>query len=218
MKDKVQAFLKKNKRFIIVAVVVMLIAGAILIFINKRSEDINISEYSSVNTICELASLRSYYHNVAMYEKEPDGGDKFVNNVLFWPFGGYTKVGYKQFWLEYSGVIETGVDANQIKISGPNAQGVFEIYVPDARVLSVYADENTLTEPLSENGWFTTISGKEKTEAFSAAQTAMRKEAENDQVLLKKAKDNVKQLLEQYVINTGDQIGRKYSVKWKDTP
>jgi len=149
-----------------------------------------------------------------MYEKEPDGGDKFVNDYLFWPFGGYTKVGYKQFWLEYSGIVEIGIDASQIQITGPNAQGVVELFVPDAKVLSVYADESSLSEPLSENGWFTTISGKEKTEAFSTAQNAMRQEAENDQNLLRRAKENAKLLLERYIINTGKEMGLNFSVNW----
>ena len=175
---------------------------------------INLTEYTSINTICELATLKSYYHNVAMYEEQPDGGNRFINNVLFWPFGGYAKVGYKQFWLEYSGIVETGIDASQIRITGPDSQGVVEVFVPDARVLSVYADENSLTEPLSESGWFTKITGKEKTEAFSAAQKAMRQEAENDQSLLTRSKENARYLLQQYIINSGKEMGLNLTVKW----
>ena len=153
-----------------------------------------------------------------MYEKEPDSGNKFVNDVLLWPFGGYTKIGYKQFWLEYSGIVETGIDASQIKINDPDSQGIVEVYVPDAEVFSVYADEASFTQPLSESGWFTTISGKEKTEAFATAQSAMRQEAENDQSLLRRSKENAKLLLERYIINTGKQMGAHYTVKWIDNP
>ena len=78
--------------------------------------------------------------------------------------------------------------------------GIGEIYVPDAHPLSVYADEDSLTEPLTEEGWFTSVTGKEKMETFSTAQNAMRHEAENDQSLLMKAKDNAKVLLEKYII------------------
>ena len=213
----------KTKKYLpsIVAGAVCLIIVICLLVIpngNKEQNTINLSEYSSVNTICELATLRSFYHNVAMYEKEPDGGNKFVNDVLLWPFGGYTKIGYKQFWLEYSGIVETGIDASQIKINGPDSNGIVEVYVPDAKVFSVYADEASLTEPLSEKGWFTTISGKEKTEAFATAQSAMRQEAENDQSLLRRSKENAKLLLERYIINTGNQMGVTYTVKWIDNP
>ena len=153
-----------------------------------------------------------------MYEKEPDGGSKFVNDVLLWPFGGYTKIGYKQFWLEYSGIVEIGIDASKIKINGPDSNVIVEVYIPEAKVFSVYADESSLTEPLSENGWFTTISGKEKAEAFATAQSAMKQEAENDQYLLRRSKENAKLLLERYIINTGKQMGTNYIIKWIDTP
>ena len=181
---------------------------------SEKHTSIDLSEYSSVRTICELATLKCFYHNVAMYEEEPGGSNKFVNDVLLWPFGGYTKIGYKQFWLEYSGIVETGIDASKIQIHEPNAQGIVEVFVPEAKVLNVYADENSLTEPLSEKGWFTKITGKEKTEAFSTAQNAMRHEVENDQGLLSRAKENAKMLLERYIVNTGKEMGRSLTVVW----
>lgn len=217
MKRKTQIAIKRNLPSITVGAVCLVAVMFILFFPHSNNPTkLNLSEYSSVNTICELATLKSFYHNVAMYEEKPDGGNKIINDIVFWPFGAYTKVGYKQFWLEYSGIVETGIDASQIKINGPDDQGVVEIFVPDAKVLSVYADENSLTEPLSEYGWFTSISGKEKTEAFSSAQTAMRQEAEKDASLLKRAKENAKVLLERYVINTGKEVGLKLSVKWSE--
>ncbi len=216
MKISFQMTLKKYAPIIIAVVIFFAITTGILLFPNaqKAAPSINLSEYSSVNTICELATLKSYYHNVAIYEEKPDGGNKFVNDVLLWPFGGYTKIGYKQFWMEYSGIVETGIDASQIQIIGPNADGIVEVYIPDAKVFSVYADEDSLTEPLSENGWFTTISGKEKAEAFASAQSIMRQEAEKDQALLKRAKENAKLLLEQYIINTGKEMDLDLSVNW----
>ncbi|MCI5765364.1 MAG: DUF4230 domain-containing protein [Clostridiales bacterium] len=220
MKGNAKSQVKKYFPSIVAGAVCLIIIICLLVIPNENKEPktINLSEYSSVNTICELATLRSFYHNVAMYEKEPDGGSKFVNDVLLWPFGGYTKIGYKQFWLEYSGIVEIGIDASKIKINGPDSNGIVEVYIPEAKVFSVYADESSLTEPLSENGWFTTISGKEKAEAFATAQSAMKQEAENDQSLLRRSKENAKLLLERYIINTGKQMGTNYIIKWIDTP
>lgn len=178
----------------------------------------NLSEYSSVSDICELATLKSFYHNVVLYEVQPDGFNKFANDVLAWPFGNYTRFGYKQYWLEYSGIVEAGIDASQIQIVGPDSAGVVKVYVPEAKVLSVYADEASLTDPISETGLFTTISGEEKILAFSATQTSMRQEAESDQVMLRRAKDNAKKLLERYIINTGRATGQELSVVWLASP
>lgn len=219
MKEMLQKSFMKNKSSYIAAAACLTVFLVLLLFPYKpKATRVNLSEYSSVNSICELATLKSFYHNVAIYEKEPEGGNKIVNDILFWPFGGYTKVGYKQFWMEYSGIVETGIDANQITISEPDSNGIVNVYIPEAKVLSVYADENSLTEPLSENGWFTTISGKEKTEAFSAAQSAMRQEAENDQVLLRRSKENAKVLIEKYIINTGNEMGLDLTINWTDAP
>ena len=220
MKEKDQVInKKKTKKDIAIAVVLIIAAIVIFVFPNraKETETINLSEYSSVNKICELATLKSFYHNVVMYEKEPDGGSKFVNDVLFWPFGGKTKVGYKQFWLEYSGIIKTGIDASKIKISEPDSNGVVEVFVPEAKVLNVDADEDSLSNPVSEKGLFTNISGEEKIEAFSSAQSVMRKEAEEDQSLLQRSRENAKVLLEQYIINTGKSMNMDLSVRWIET-
>ena len=54
-------------------------------------------------------------------------------------------------------------------------------------------------------------------ETFSTAQNAMRHEAENDQSLLMKAKDNAKVLLEKYIIGLGKEMGVNYSVKYRST-
>ena len=46
----------------------------------------------------------------------------------------------------------------------------------------------------------------------------MRDEAEKDQALLDRAKDNAKILLEQYVRKMGEAVGINYSVKWINNP
>ena len=175
VKDRFMGWAKSNIYSIVIGVACIVLTLIIMLYPDsKKHEQINLSEYSSVNTICELATLKSFYHNVVMYEQEPNGFDKVFNDVLAWPFGVYTKVGYKQYWLEYSGIVESGIDASLVRISDPDKDGVVKVYVPDAKVLNVYADETTLTTPLTEAGLFTSVSVEEKMEAFSAAQSAMR--------------------------------------------
>ncbi len=221
MKTSMQMAIKRNKNIIITVAVCVVVIFSIILFLPNNSKNAKpdiISDYSSVNAICELATLKSYYHNVVLYEKEPSGGEKFLNDILLWPFGVYTKIGYKQFWMEYSGIIETGIDASRIQINSPSKEGIVEVFVPDASVLSAYADINSLTEPLSEKGFLTTITGEEKAEAFAEAQNAMRNEAENDQALLRRSKENAKMLIERYIINTGKEMGIDFSVSWIETP
>ena len=208
---------KNNHSNFIISVICAAVAIGIIYYPGKHQEakQIDLSEYSSVSAICELATLKSFYHNVAVYEEEPGTGANIVN-ILLWPF--YNKTGYKQFWIEYSGIVETGINAGEIQINSPNAEGIVEVYVPDAKVLSVDADEESLSIPVTEEGLFAEISGKDQAQAYSAAQSAMRQEAENDQSMLMRAKSNAKVLLERYIVNTGKEMGQDYSVKWIDSP
>ena len=217
MKTNTQISRKRIIPNIIILGISAAVAIGILLFPNIKQElkPTDLSDYSSVSAICELATLKSFYHNVAVYEEEPGNAAKVVN-VLLWPF--YSKTGYKQFWIEYSGIVETGIDAGQIQINTPNSEGIVEVYVPDAKVLSVDADEESLSMPVTEEGLFAEISAKDQAEAYSAAQSSMRQEAENDQTMLLRAKNNAKLLLERYILNTGRDIGIDYSVKWIDKP
>ena len=214
--------MKKNLPIIVTGVICLAIIALILFIPGKKQETktFELSEYSSVSDICELATLRSYYHNVAVYEEKPEGAAKIITDILTWPFNELLKTGYKQFWLEYSGIVEIGIDlkADRILINNPDADGVVDIYVPDAKVLNVDADESSFSKPLDETGLFTVITAKERSDAYAAAQENMRQEAENDQALLRRAKNNAKILLERYIINLGKEMGVEYTVNWVDKP
>lgn len=90
------------------------------------------------------------------------------------------------------------------------------IYIPDAKVLNVSANKDTMSEPLIDKGIFTTITAEDKNKAFADAQATMQKNAESDSSMLIQAKNNAKELLGQYIINVGDQMGRKYTVEWRN--
>lgn len=221
---KTNALMMMRKNFpIILSGMICFVLLTVILFVpgNKdKSKPVELSEYSSISDICELATIRSYYHNVAVYEQEPEGAAKVISDILTWPFNQLLKTGYKQFWLEYSGIVEIGVDlkADNLQINNPDAGGVVDVYVPDAKVLNVDADENSLSDPLDETGLFTTITAKERSDTYAAAQDAMRQEAENDKALLRRAKNNAKILLERYIVNLGKAMGVDYSINWVDSP
>lgn len=213
---------KKNLP-IIVSIILSLAALVLILFIPGKKQEtktMELSEYSSVSDICELATLRSYYHNVAIYEEQPEGAAKVISDILTWPFNNLLKTGYKQFWLEYSGIVEIGIDnkTDRVLINNPDDGGVVDVYVPDAKVLNVDADESSFSDPLDETGLFASITAKERTAAYSKAQESMRQEAENDQALLRRAKNNAKLLLENYIINLGKAVGVEYTINWVENP
>ena len=93
-------------------------------------------DFTSISSICELATLECYYHNVATYE---DQGWNFIISV-----------GNKKAWIEYDGIIKIGIDGNKVVVHEPNKENVIEIEIPKSQVLSVNVDSDSI---LSNNIW-----------------------------------------------------------------
>lgn len=161
-------------------------------------------DFSSIKSVCELSTLKCYYHNVATYEKNAHG--------LLKVFGS----GYKKIWIEYSGIVNLGIDINKVDISEPDTNNVITIKIPDAEVQSTSLDKSTLSEPLTDKGVFTKITSEEKTEALSSAQQNMKETAQKDTSLLAQAKEHAKLILQGYINNLGEEFNEEYTIKWVD--
>ena len=161
-------------------------------------------DFSSIKSVCELSTLKCYYHNVATYEKNAHG--------LLKVFGS----GYKKIWIEYSGIVNLGIDINKVDISEPDTNNVITIKIPDAEVQSTSLDKSTLSEPLTDKGVFTKITTEEKIEALSSAQQNMKETAQKDTSLLAQAKEHAKLILQGYINNLGEEFNDEYTIKWVD--
>ena len=192
----------------IIVMFAMIVCALVVVMIPEREKDVvKEMEYSSVDKICELATLRCYYHNVAEDEKQPDGLFKY----------GLFQFGYKKMWIEYTGIIEVGIEFSEVDISEP-VDNVVTIYVPEAKVLEANADINSIGEIISDTGVFTKITAEDQANMFAMAQMSMQEGASNDASILKQAHDNAKNLLREYVINLGKQFGMEITVEWSDVP
>lgn len=162
------------------------------------------ADFSAIQSVCELATLKCYYHNVAKSETEASGLFKWLGT------------GYKKIWTEYSGIVELGVDVSKVSVSKPSKDGVVKVTIPDAEILSVDLDEDSMGEPLTDTGFMTKITKEEETEALAEAQNHMEETAKENGNLLNQAKERAKSLIEGYVKNVGEQIGKEYTVEWVD--
>ena len=124
--------------------------------------------------------------------------------------------GYKKIWTEYSGIVELGIDVNKVSISKPDDKGVVKVTIPDAEILNVDLDEDSMSEPLTDTGFMTKITKEEETAALAEAQNDMEETAQENTALLAQAKERAKNLIEGYVKNIGEQIGEAYTVEWVD--
>ena len=197
---------------IVVALILIFVSTGIAGFhgfnFNFNQKEEEKADFSGVTKICELSTLKCYYHNVAELKKDPDGLFKY----------GWFKYGFKKLWMEYTGTIEVGIDVDQVEVNDPDENNVVYVYVPDAKIMNVSADADSMGEPISDTGIFTKITTEDQNNAFTAAQQAMEEEAGSDTQILNKAKENAKKLIEQYIINVGEEIGESYTVEWLSEP
>ena len=155
---------------------------------------------SQMKSICELATMDCYYHNVAKYSKEDASG------ALWWKKD-------RKFWVEYAGVVTIGIDTTLVNIE-VNDDNV-TITIPPAKVLGCKVDEATLNDDsfiiAKESA---KVEAQHQTEAYKEAQSKMQEEASSDTVLLASAQQRAQKLLEDYVNNIGNCVGKTYKIEW----
>ena len=167
----------------------------------KDTSDEKVINITQMKAICELATLECYYHNVAKVSKEKD--------VLWWD----TKA---ELWIEYSGIVKVGVDISDLDLE-VNGE-VVNITMPKAAVLSCEVDETKLNKDsyimIREGLGAEKITADDQTLAFQTAQDSMREAAETDEELISQAQQRAEDLLESYINNVGDILGKKYTISW----
>ena len=183
----------------------MLLVGTVVLCLTGCGKETQTADFSGVTSVCELATLKCYYHNVAKAETEASG-----------IFAKWLKTGYKKIWTEYSGIIEYGIDISQVTVSEPDKNGVVTVTMPDAQVLNVDVDEDSLGTPLTDTGFLTSVTTEEKTTTLAGAQEAMEQQAKENTEMPSQAKARAKTLIEEYIKNVGESIGEEYTVEWKD--
>lgn len=166
-----------------------------------EKEKINVEpEISQMKAICELATMECYFHNVAKYYEEDAQGS------LWWKKD-------KHFWIEYSGVVTLGIDVSLLDIEVND--DIVTISLPEAKVLGNKVDETTLTEDsfIVETG-SAEVKAEDQTKAYEEAQRNMVEAASNDTALLNSARQRAQILLEDYVNNIGNAVGKEYKINW----
>ena len=189
---------RKIKRLAVFCLVVCMLFSACGKKKEAPKEDLSLTQMKS---ICELATLKCYYHNVAKITKEKD--------VLWWDTTA-------ELWIEYSGIVKLGVDIASLDMQVDGNQ--VTITMPKAKVLSCQVDQTSL----DKDSYYTNreglgaekINADDQTEAIKTAQENMLENVESDDSLLQQAQNRAQELLEQYVKNVGNAMGKTYEVSF----
>lgn len=201
-KNKVIFDIKKY----IIPIILLVITLVVIIIPSKKIDIIKKFEYSKIKKISKLATIEAYYHNVATKEQDASTLGKIMFNH-----------GYKKYWVEYEGKVTFGVDAKKIKIDGPNSDGVVKVSMPEGEIIGKpNIIKEKVQKPITDTGFLTSISTKEKTEAVSLAQEKMEECAKNDVELLELSREKAKKLIEKFIAETGKNIGKEYKVEFID--
>ena len=189
---------RKIKRLAVFGLVVCMLFSACGKKEEAPKEDLSLTQMKS---ICELATLKCYYHNVAKITKEKD--------VLWWDTTA-------ELWIEYSGIVMLGVDITNLDMQVDGNQ--VTITMPKAKVLSCQVDQTLL----DKDSYYTNreglgaekINADDQTEAIKTAQENMLENVESDDSLLQQVEQRAQELLEQYVKNVGNAMGKTYEVSF----
>lgn len=169
----------------------------------KEQRQLDVSS-SKIASICNLATMKCYYNNVAKYEKK-DAEKKFI----------FIKIDRK-FWVEYTGIVTFGIDASLVQVDIKEDNNVV-ITVPKAKIINHSIDDKKYTTDcvyIEKDS--ASIKAENITVAMEKAQEEMLKTASENETLIRQAEDNAKKLLKEYVENFGEAIGVDYNVTFKD--
>lgn len=185
----------------------------------KKQEDKNIQEpgISQIRSICELATMECYYHNVVKGKVEGGWFKEGWNdgwNILDWMRK--ANVEDCEYWFEYVGIIKIGIDMANVKIQVKDDK--VEITMPKAKILSSEVKPESLDEGLyvtsssdNDGAWITL---ENETEAISIAQENMNKEAKENTMVFEEATERAKKLIQNYIVQMGKLADKEYTIEW----
>lgn len=183
---------------IIVMIVLVLCVSSLLACSPKNDETLRVED---IRAVCELATLKCYYNNVAQIEKKAD--NIFQKD--------------RKMWIEYEGEAVIGVDMAkvEIQISG----NAVKITMPNAEILSIKPITKSLTEDsyiCSADGWLVKnkITTEDQEKAINKGQEEMKNAVLGNQGLFLKAEERAKELIKNYITKLGEAIGKDYTIEW----
>lgn len=159
---------------------------------------------SQLKSICTLATLKCYYHNVAKSTKTAGTGLAHWGEVD------------RKFWTEYDGEIKLGVDMSKgdMEVKGDTVI----IYMPEAELLSIKPDDTSMQVPIVDlDSWNPNeITADDVTQAIRDAEAQIEQSIMENSTLLTNARDKAMLLIENYIDQLGEMTGTKYKIEFRD--
>lgn len=173
----------------------------------EQSENVDIEpDLSQIQNICQLATLKCYYHNTAK-EIKPAGS-------------GITHIGEEDtpFWFEYTAQATLGIDFSLVSMDIDDEDKI-TIHIPHATILgNIIVDSTSTTDPIYRPHRFFSndveISASDVTASMSNANEEVRNQILADTATLYSAEERAKELIENYIDQIMALSGKDYEINW----
>jgi len=163
-----------------------------------------VPQIESIRNLCELATLKCRYNNVAKASKSDGSGpiSLFRDNRVF--------------WVKYTGVVEISFDLNKVKMDINNNK--VEVTLPKC-IVSTSIDPNSWDDEsyvsdkdtgLKKN----TIKTEDIRKAIDSAQKNMDDEVKNNATLMNSATARAKDIIKSYIDQMNQITGSEYTVEF----
>lgn len=157
-------------------------------------------DITQIRSICNLATLECYYHNVAKSKKVSDSWLKKD----------------REFWIEYTGIAKIGIDISKVNMEVDETN--ITVTLPNAELLDINIQEESLTEDSyikSADGLIKNkITATDQTATINSAQAEMAESVKNNKALLLNAQNKAKGLIENYIKKIGELSNTEYHIDW----
>lgn len=161
-------------------------------------------DIGEIRNICELATLKCTYHNIAKSTKAPGSGPLHIGEKT------------RKFWIDYQGTVEISFDVDKITMEQNGTDITITLPAPKL-TCSVIPESWTADSYIIEpDQWIqkNPITAEDQNKAIDAGQAAMEKQVAENSSLIQTAQLQAEELVENYIQQIGEITGDTYSVTW----
>ncbi len=163
-------------------------------------------QLNTIKKICELETLTVKCNDVIKAEKKAGEG---------WPHILETD---REYWVEYTGIVEMGVDAEETDIKVKNNKVYIDL--PEAKVLGVHVDSDSINEDsiYASNDRFINpnkISAEDQTEIMQKAEEQLEAAFEKNEEIKEETTEATKIAIENYIDKLGESFDVNYEIIWE---
>lgn len=183
------------RRLIVVLIVCFLFVNGL----SSCSSSVQEPKEQDIKAICELATVKCFYNNVAKITKD-------ASNILQKD---------REIWIEYEGEAAVGIEMSDVTITISGEE--VAISLPKAQVLSYSIVKDSFRYVSSADGWLfkNKITVEDEQKAVEKAQSEMKDSVSNNKAAFALAEKRAKELIENYIKKIGEFSDVEYRIVWK---